>query len=83
MANAYKTNCLVEMIQRYKGNPGVFGIDLMNEIDGWIADPVMGNPWIGSGATWAQAQAYITNFSSAIHGVDPNRLVSCSQVYHG
>jgi len=83
MANAYKTNCLVEMIQRYKGNPGVFGIDLMNEIDNCVADPVMGNPWIGSGATWPQAQAYITNFSSAIHNVDPNRLVSCSQVYHG
>jgi hypothetical protein len=83
MANAYKTNCLVPLIQRYKGNKGVFGIDLMNEIDSWIADPVMGNPWISSGASWAQAQAYITNFAAAVHGIDANRLVSCSQVYHG
>jgi hypothetical protein len=83
MANAYKTNCLIPLIQRYKGDNRVFGIDLMNEIDAWVADPTMGNPWIASGASWAQAQAYITNFASAVHSADSNRLVSCSQVYHG
>ena len=83
MANAYKTNCLIPLIQRYKGSTKVFGIDLMNEIDAWVADPTMGNPWISSGATWAQAQAYITNFATAVHSADSNRLVSCSQVYHG
>ena len=83
MANAYKTNCLTPLIQRYKGNKGVFAIDLMNEIDGVVADPVMGNPWISSGATWTQAKAYMTNFTAAIHSADSNRLVSCSQVYHG
>ena len=83
MANAYKTNCLIPLVQRYKGSTNVFGIDLMNEIDNWVADPVMGNPWISSGATWAQAQAYMTNFSAAVHQTDSNRLVSCSQVYHG
>ena len=45
--------------------------------------PSHGNPYISSGATWPQAQAYITNFAAAIHSIDPNRLVSCSQVYHG
>ncbi len=85
MANAYKTNCLIPLVQRYRGSTNVFGIDLMNEIDAWVADPVMGNPGIssGSGATWAQAQAYMTNFAAAVHQTDPNRLVSCSQVYHG
>ena len=82
MANAYKTNCLLPLIQRYKGNNRVFGIDLMNELDAWVADTQMGNPWISSGASWAQAQAYITNFASAVHSADSNRLVSCSQVYH-
>jgi hypothetical protein len=83
MANAYKTNCLIPLSQRYQGSTNVFGIDLMNEIDGWVADPTMGNPWIASGATWAQARAYITNFAAAVHSIDSNRLVSCSQVYHG
>ena len=83
MANAYKTNCLIPLVQRYKANTNVFGIDLMNEIDNWVADQVMGNPWISSGATWAQAQAYMTNFAAAVHKTDSNRLVSCSQVYHG
>jgi hypothetical protein len=83
MANAYKTNCLIPLIQRYKGSSKVFGIDLMNEIDAWVDDSTMGNPWISSGATWAQAQAYITNFAAAVHSADSNRLVSCSQVYHG
>ena len=83
MANAYKTNCLIPLVQRYQGSSNVFAIDLMNEIDAWVADPVLGNPWISSGATWAQAQAYITNFAAAVHSADSNRLVSCSQVYHG
>ena len=82
MANAYKTNCLIPLIQRYKGSTNIFGIDLMNELDAWVADPVYGNPYISSGATWAQAKAYITNFAAAVHGADSNRLVSCSQVYH-
>jgi hypothetical protein len=83
MANAYKTNCLIPLIQRYQGSTNIFGIDLMNELDGWVADPTYGNPWISSGATWAQAQAYITNFAAAVHHADSSRLVSCSQVYHG
>jgi len=83
MANAYKTNCLVPLILRYRGNTNIFGIDLMNELDAWIVDPTMGNPWISSGATWAQAQYYITNFATAVHANDPSRLVSCSHVYHG
>jgi len=82
MANAYKTNCLIPLIQRYKGNTNIFGIDLMNEIDAWVNDPFYGDPWISSGATWAQAKSYITNFAAAIHGADTNRLVSCSQAYH-
>jgi hypothetical protein len=82
MANAYKTNCLVPLIQRYQGSTNIFGIDLMNELDGWVADPTYGNPYISSGATWAQAKAYLTNFAAAVHVTDSNRLVSCSQVYH-
>jgi hypothetical protein len=79
MANAYKTNCLIPLIQRYKGNPGIFAIDLMNEIDGVVGGSD-GN-W-GTGPTWAQAQAYITNLASAIHSADSNRLVSCSTGWH-
>ena len=82
MANAYKTNCLIPLIQRYRGSTNIFAIDLMNEIDAWVADSTYGDPWISSGATWAQAKFYITNFAAAVHGADPSRLVSCSQVYH-
>jgi len=32
----------------------------------------------GTGATWAQAQAYISATVSAIHSVDPGRLATCS-----
>jgi hypothetical protein len=81
MAAAYMNICLVPMIERYKGNNAVFGIDLMNEIDGQVGDPALGN-WTTSGATWAQAQAYITTFASAVHSADPNRLVSCSTGWH-
>ena len=79
-ADAYKTNALIPMIQRYKGNKGIFAIDLMNEIEGAIAGNT-GN-WTTSGATWAQAQAYITNFAAAVHSADSNRLVSCSSGWH-
>ena len=79
MANAYKTHCLIPMINRYKGNNGVFAIDLMNEIDGVVGGSD-GN--YGTGPTWAQAQAYITDFASAVHSADSNRLVSCSTGWH-
>ena len=81
LANAYKTNCLTAMVKRYQGNQAVFGIDLMNEIDAWVTDPVMGG-WDDNGASWAQAQSYIKSFASAVHGADPNRLVSCSTAVH-
>ena len=79
MANAYTTNCLIPMIQRYKGNKGVFAIDLMNEIDG-VVGGTNGN-W-DTGPTWTQAQTYIADLASAIHNADSNRLVSCSTGWH-
>lgn len=80
MASAYKTNCLIPLVQRYKGSSGVFGLDLMNEIDGQVA----GNDgnYSSSGATWAQAQAYISSLAAAVHSNDSNRLVSCSTGWH-
>ncbi len=79
-AGAYMNNALIPMIQRYKGNPAVFAIDLMNEIEGAIAGST-GN-WSTDGATWAQAQAYIRTFAAAVHTADPGRLVSCSSGWH-
>ena len=79
-ANAYMNNALIPMIQRYKDNTAIFAIDLMNEIDGTVAGNT-GN-WTATGATWAQAQAYITTFAAAIHNADPGRLVSCSTGWH-
>jgi len=79
-ADAYKTNALIPMIQRYKGNTAIFAIDLMNEIDGCVQGS-LGN-YGDTGPTWAQAQAYITDFASAVHGADSNRLVSCSTGWH-
>ena len=79
MANAYKNNCLIPMINRYRGNGNIFAIDLMNEIDGVVGGS-LGN--YGTGPTWAQAQAYISNFASAIHSADSGRLVSCSTGWH-
>lgn len=79
-AAAYMNNALIPMIQRYKGNNAIFAIDLMNEIDGAIAGDT-GN-WTTTGATWAQAQAYIQTFAVAVHNADPGRLVSCSSGWH-
>ncbi|MGB7746901.1 MAG: hypothetical protein WBN75_06395 [Verrucomicrobiia bacterium] len=79
-ADAYKTNALIPMIQRYKGNSAIFAIDLMNEIDGCVQGS-LGN-YGTTGPTWAQAQAYITDFASAVHSADSNRLVSCSTGWH-
>jgi len=78
-ANSYLNNALIPLIKTYKGNGTIFAIDLMNEIDGTVGGSD-GN--YGTGATWAQAQAYIKNFAAAIHGADPSRLVTCSSGWH-
>ena len=78
-ANAYKNNALIPLIQRYKGNGNIFAIDLMNEIDGVVGGS---EGDYGSGPTWAQAQAYISNFASAVHSADSGRKVSCSTGWH-
>ena len=78
-ANAYKNNALIPLVQRYKGNGNIFAIDLMNEIDGVVGGSE-GN--YGSGPSWAQAQAYISNFAAAVHSADSGRKVSCSTGWH-
>ncbi len=79
MASAYINNALKPMVQRYKGDERVFAIDAMNELDGVVGGSD-GN--YGTGPSWAQAQAYIRSIVSAVHGVDPGRLVSCSTGWH-
>lgn len=80
MLTAFINNALIPLVNRYKGNPGVWAIDEMNEIDGTVAGST-GN-YTSTGSTWAQAEAYIRTVSSAIHGADSSRLVSCSTGWH-
>jgi hypothetical protein len=72
---SYLNYAVIPIAARYKGNPNIFAYDVMNEIDGVVGAPD-GNH--GSGATWAQAQAYISATVSAIHNADPGRLATCS-----
>jgi Cellulase (glycosyl hydrolase family 5) len=72
---SYINNAVTPIAARYAGNPQIFAYDVMNEIDGVVGAPD-GNH--GSGATWAQAQAYISATVSAIHSSDPGRLATCS-----
>ena len=76
---SYINNAVTPIATRYKGNPQIFAYDVMNEIDGVVGGS-LGN--YGSGATWAQAQAYITATVSAIHSTDPGRLATCSTGWH-
>jgi hypothetical protein len=77
---SFITNALIPLVNRYKGNSGVWAIDAMNEIDGTIAGN-SGN-YTSTGATWAQAQAYMKTVAAAIHNADSNRLVSTSTGWH-
>jgi hypothetical protein len=79
-AASYLTNALIPLITTYKGNTNIFAIDLMNEIDG-VVQGSLGN-YSSTGATWPQAQAYISTFAAAIHSADPTRKVSCSTGWH-
>lgn len=79
-AASYLTNALIPLITTYKGNTNIFAIDLMNEIDG-VVQGSLGN-YTTTGATWPQAQAYISTFAAAIHAADPTRKVSCSTGWH-
>jgi hypothetical protein len=76
---SYVNNAVTPLATRYKGNKHIFAYDVMNEIDGVVGGS-LGN--YGSGATWAQAQAYITATVSAIHSADPGRLATCSTGWH-
>jgi hypothetical protein len=80
MLTAFINNALIPLINRYKGNPGVWAIDEMNEIDGTVAGST-GN-YTSTGSTWSEAENYIRTVSTAIHNADPNRLVSCSTGWH-
>jgi len=79
-AGAYLTNALIPLIQTYKGNTNIFALDLMNEIDGVVQGDL--GDWTTNGATWPQAQAYISTFAAAVHSADPSRKVSCSTGWH-
>jgi hypothetical protein len=79
-AASYLTNALIPLINTYKGNTNIFAIDLMNEIDGCVQGDL--GDWSTNGATWPQAQAYISTFAAAIHSADPSRKVSCSTGWH-
>jgi hypothetical protein len=79
-ATAYLSNALIPLVTTYKGNTNIFAIDLMNEIDGVVQGDL--GDWGTNGATWPQAQAYISNFAAAVHNADPGRKVSCSTGWH-
>jgi hypothetical protein len=80
MLNAFINNALIPLVNRYKGNSGVWAIDAMNEIDGTVAGNT-GN-YTTTGSTWAQAEAYMQTVAAAIHTADPTRLVSTSSGWH-
>jgi Cellulase (glycosyl hydrolase family 5) len=76
---SYINNAVKPIAARYKGNQHIFAYDVMNEIDGVVGGPD-GN--YGAGATWTQAQNYISATVSAIHSADPGRLATCSTGWH-
>ena len=76
---SYINNAVKPIAARYKGNHQIFAYDVMNEIDGVVGGPD-GN--YGAGATWTQAQNYISATVSAIHSADPGRLATCSTGWH-
>ena len=76
---SYVNNAVKPIAARYKGNPQIFAYDVMNEIDGVVGGPD-GN--YGDGATWTQAQNYISATVSAIHSADPGRMATCSTGWH-
>jgi len=69
---SYIKYAVTPLATRYKGNPNLFGFDVMNEIDGVVQ---------GDGATWTQARAYVSAAVSAIHTADSTRLATCSVGY--
>jgi hypothetical protein len=80
LLNAFLNNAAIPLTNRYKGNKSVFAFDTMNEIDGLVAGD-SGN-YTNTGATWAQAEAYVKTVAAAIHKADPSRLVTTSTGYH-
>lgn len=76
---SYLSNTVVSIAARYEGNRHIFAYDVMNEIDAVVGGP-LGN--YGNGASWLQAQAYITAAVTAIHAADPGRLATCSTGWH-
>jgi hypothetical protein len=78
--DSYINNAVKPLISRYRGNPIIFAIDIMNEIESVIAGNT-GN-WTTSGATWTQARDSIRAHRDAIKSVDAGRLVTCSSGWH-
>jgi len=63
--NSYVTNYLIPFVNRYKSNPYLWSIDMMNEPD-WVYE----NAEEGQ-IPWARMQSYFARASAAIHANSP------------
>ncbi len=77
---AYLEKAVRPFVARYLGDPVVFAFDIMNEPEQDIAGS-NGN-WTADGHTWSTMRSFIRDNATCIHGIDPNRLVSCGSGWH-
>lgn len=68
---AFINNVVKVLAQKFNGNLGVYGYDLMNEANYAVNASV--NP-----SSWGQIHSYIYNAAQAIHGVNSVIQVTCS-----
>ncbi len=63
--DSYVTNYLVPFVNRYKSNPYLWSIDLMNEPD-WVVETAEDGQF-----PWSRLQSYFARASKAIHANSP------------
>lgn len=67
---AYLNNVVKPFVARYKGDKGVFAFDILNEPQFDLHEHD------ASGSSWTSMRSFLRDNATAIHNVDPTRLVS-------
>lgn len=77
---SYINNAVIPFINRYKGHPNIFAIDLMNEPEADITG-TRGN-WTSTGTSWTTMTTFLRAVRDAVKATDSTRLVSCGSGWH-
>jgi hypothetical protein len=72
---AYLTHVVKLFTVHFKGDPGIFAFDIMNEPEQDVSGPSGWKP--KEGCPWSVMRSFIRDNSLTIHNADPKRLVSC------